>query len=89
MIFDNLSSDDWIQIETRMLLSDICFSQHKPEGCMNGINKWWGKIAKIVFSEQGAKYACKALSQGKCSAFNIMLVFLWREQSASYSLSKT
>ena len=38
-----------------------------PQECESGVVTYWGKIAMIIFSEQGATETCHAMND-KCNA---------------------
>ena len=63
-IFDNGVTEEAIQGQTMFFQYVICTELEELEeflGCFNGVQTWWGPIARKLFVEPGAARACNAL----------------------------
>ena len=70
-LYKDFASKEGVEIEGHILVAKVCSALDDPKGCEKGVEAWWGKIAAVLFSEEGAKYTCKALSKGQCEAFRV------------------
>merc|ERR1711997_250572 len=61
VLFNDFTTDNSIMGQKWQLEHDVCPSMPETNGCSAAIESWWGKIARVIFSDTGAAHVCFAL----------------------------
>ena len=71
VLFNDFTTDNSIMGQKSQLEHDICPSMADPNGCSAAIESWWGKIARIIFSDIEAAHVCFELDDQCASSPSI------------------
>ena len=62
-LFENWTVPGAIKAEEEYLIAFICRDHiHDPAKCSVGVRTWWGKLAKIIFSDESGLLYCNAMN---------------------------
>ena len=56
-----LNSDDSLATQEKILIDDGCSKAEDPKGCAEGVKTWWGRMAKVVYTDKATAALCKTL----------------------------